>query len=190
MLQQAKQAAVINGLSNIDLLKMDAEHLEFPDASFDDITSGFGIFFFPPTALREMYRVCKPGGVIGVTVFDKTVPDARLAMEIFNQLAKDYKMEFKFSWPTRFAPEEVELLLASYGFNHKKTLRETKEKVYANVEEYWEVIVSTGNRMVVMKMDEGTRTRFKEEYLNRLKSLVRPDGLHNLVPVIYSIAQK
>jgi ubiquinone/menaquinone biosynthesis C-methylase UbiE len=190
MLQQAKQAATENGLRNIDLLKMDAEHLEFPDASFDVITSGFGIFFFPPAALREMYRVCKLGGVIGVTVFDKTVPESRRAMQIFNELAKEYGIEFKFSWPTSFAPEEVELLLGKYGFQSKQTLRETKEKVYANTEEYWEVILSTANRMFVMNMNKGTLAGFKDEYLKRLKSIVRPDGLHNLVPVIYAVAQK
>ena len=38
-----------------------------------------------------------------------------------------------------FSPEEVESLLASYGFNHKETLRETKEIVYTKPEEYWEV---------------------------------------------------
>src|SRR3989304_1098672 len=77
MLQQAKQAAAASGLSNVTLLKMDAEHLEFPDASCDVITCGFGIWFFPPAALREMHRVCKPGGVIGVTVWGKAAPEPR-----------------------------------------------------------------------------------------------------------------
>jgi ubiquinone/menaquinone biosynthesis C-methylase UbiE len=190
MLQQAKQAAIENGLRNINLLKMDAEHLDFPDASFDAITSGFGIFFFPPIALHEMYRVCKPGGTIGVTVFDKTVPESRRAMQIFNELAKEHGIEIKWSWPTSFAPEEVELLLNRFGFQHRQTIRETKEKVYANIEEYWEVILSTANRMAVKNMDGGTLARFKEEFLNRLKSIISPDGLHYLVPVIYAVAQK
>ena len=50
--------------------------------------------------------------------------------------------------------------------------------------------MSTGNRMFVMNMNEGTLAGFKDEYLKRLKSIVRPDGLHNLVPVIYAVAQK
>jgi SAM-dependent methyltransferase len=191
MLREAKKAVKANGLKNIDLFKMDAEHLEFPDASFDAITSGFGIFFFPPAALREMYRVCKPGGTIGVTVFDKTVPNAMQPNVLVNQLAKDYGVEFKYSWPTRFAPEEVELLLASYGFNYKQTLRETKDNIYASPEQCWqEAILPSGNRMCVMNMDEGTRASFKEEYFKRLNSITRPEGIHYLVPVIYAIAQK
>jgi ubiquinone/menaquinone biosynthesis C-methylase UbiE len=190
MLQQANKAAKLNGLGNIDLLKMDAERLEFPDNTFDVITSGFGIFFFPPTALREMYRVCKPGGVIGVSVFDKTVPESRRAMQIFGELAKEYGIEIKWSWPTAFSPEEVESLLAKYGFRNKQTIRETKEKVYVNTEEYWEVILGTANRMAVLNMDAKKLALFKQEFLNRLKPIMSPDGLHNLVPVIYAIAQK
>src|SRR3972149_6031644 len=99
MLQQARENPEISGLHNIDLLKMDAEHLEFPEASFDVITCGFGIWFFPPAALREMYRVCKPGGVIGVTVWGKAAPEPRSPGAVFNQLTKEYGIEVKWSQP-------------------------------------------------------------------------------------------
>src|SRR3990172_582251 len=75
MLEQARRGAVENSLSNIDLFKMDAEHLEFPDASFDAITCGWAIFHLPPTAIQEMYRVCKHGGYIGVSLSERTPPE-------------------------------------------------------------------------------------------------------------------
>ena len=190
MLLQAKQAVKMRGLKNIDLFKMDAEHLDFADNSFDAITCGFGIFFFPPTALREMHRACKPGGVIGVTVFEKTTPDPKLPIEIFRQQAKEYGLELKYSWPTSFTHGEIELLLANFGFTQNKTLRETKEKVYSTVEEYWEFILSSGHRMTIMSMDEATRDRFKDEYFNRLNAIKDSDGLRERRDVIYSIAQK
>lgn len=45
---------------------MDAESLDFPDASFDTVTSSLSTCTFPDSiqALREMARVCKPGGRI------------------------------------------------------------------------------------------------------------------------------
>lgn len=51
------------------LRHMDAEHLEFPDASFDVLLtlSTFEHFFHPAEVLREMYRVLKPGGAALVT---------------------------------------------------------------------------------------------------------------------------
>ena len=46
----------------------DAEVLPFADASFDAVLSTFGVMFAPDqaTAAREMWRVVKPGGRIGL----------------------------------------------------------------------------------------------------------------------------
>ncbi len=78
MLEKTRRAAAVEGLANVELLKMDGGYLQFPDASFDIATCGFGIFFLPETALKEMYRVCRPGGTVGLTVLDKTVVQERM----------------------------------------------------------------------------------------------------------------
>ena len=46
----------------------DAEALPFADASFDAVVSTFGVMFTPdqPRAARELARVCRPGGLIGL----------------------------------------------------------------------------------------------------------------------------
>jgi SAM-dependent methyltransferase len=46
----------------------DAEELPFDDGSFDRVLSAFGVQFAPrhDIAARELARVCKPGGVIGL----------------------------------------------------------------------------------------------------------------------------
>lgn len=52
----------------VRLITGDAETLPFPDASFDGVTIAFGIRNVPdrPRALREMYRVTRPGGRIAI----------------------------------------------------------------------------------------------------------------------------
>jgi SAM-dependent methyltransferase len=49
----------------------DAEDLPYPDASFDAVTSAFGLMFAPrpEIATAEAFRVVRPGGVVAVTAW-------------------------------------------------------------------------------------------------------------------------
>ncbi len=62
MLQRAQEKA--NGMKNVTLYPMDAEHLEFPDSSFDYVVTTFVLCTIPDPvkALKEMRRVLKPSG--------------------------------------------------------------------------------------------------------------------------------
>jgi ubiquinone/menaquinone biosynthesis C-methylase UbiE len=53
---------------DITFVEGDAEHMPFPDASFDVALSTYGIMFAPDQeqAAREIMRVVKPGGKIGL----------------------------------------------------------------------------------------------------------------------------
>lgn len=66
MLEKARERVVKHGLSNIRLLEMDAANLVFPDDSFDIVYAPYVISVVPdPVAVvREMVRVCRPGGKI------------------------------------------------------------------------------------------------------------------------------
>jgi SAM-dependent methyltransferase len=52
----------------VDWIEGDAEDLPFPDASFDRVLSVFGVQFAPrhEVVARELARVCRPGGRIGL----------------------------------------------------------------------------------------------------------------------------
>lgn len=65
MLEQARMSASEQRL-NVGLAVMDAEHLEFPDGSFDTVVSTLSTCTFPnPTqALQEIKRVCRSSGLI------------------------------------------------------------------------------------------------------------------------------
>jgi ubiquinone/menaquinone biosynthesis C-methylase UbiE len=67
LLARARARAEANGLS-IVLQEADAEKLPFDDASFDVVTSTFGVMFTPDQekAAVEMARVCRSGGKIGL----------------------------------------------------------------------------------------------------------------------------
>ena len=67
LIEQATARAAANGQS-VDFRVGDAQDLPFPDDSFDVILSVYGVQFAPDQeqAARELLRVCKPGGRIGL----------------------------------------------------------------------------------------------------------------------------
>jgi len=90
LLQRARARADAEGLK-VDFQEGNAESLPFPDAAFDVALSTFGVMFAPDQALaaRELLRVVRPGGRIGLanwtpgsfpgrqfTLFDRFAPEA------------------------------------------------------------------------------------------------------------------
>ena len=67
LLERARRRAEVEGLE-LDLKEGDAQALPYDDASFDVVLSTFGAMFAPDQELTasELFRVCRPGGVIGM----------------------------------------------------------------------------------------------------------------------------
>ncbi len=68
MLARARSFAAEKGLANTSWREGDARALPWPDASFDIVATRFSFHHFqdPAGALREMARVCRPGGRVVV----------------------------------------------------------------------------------------------------------------------------
>jgi SAM-dependent methyltransferase len=68
LLEEGRARASVEGLP-MAFEVADAEQLPYPDASFDVVLSTFGAMFAPDheQVAREMVRVCRPGGKIGMT---------------------------------------------------------------------------------------------------------------------------
>lgn len=120
MLEVGKQKTA--SLENIQLVHGDAMNLPFDDNSFDYVTVGFGLRNVPDylSALKEMHRVLKPGGmVVCLETSQPTLP-------LFKQI---YSLYFKFVMPIfgkMFAKskEEYEWLQQStFNFPDKQTLK-------------------------------------------------------------------
>ncbi len=193
ILQEAERAARADGLTNVELCKMDAEHLEFPDRSFDVVTCAFALFLFPnmEAALREMYRVCKPGGCVAVTNFNKSPPMFDPGLPIFMQQCMVYRVEVRLPQQLAYSPEEVETLLNRFGFCSIKTRSETNDIVFASAEDWWAFLLTiVGPHATIMGMNEETRTRFKDEYFAKLRPMFRQDGLHLSLAVIYTLTKR
>ena len=66
MLREARKKVLLERLSHVDLMEMDAAHLAFPDNTFDCVIVAFVISVVPDPlqVLAEIKRVSKPEGQI------------------------------------------------------------------------------------------------------------------------------
>jgi len=64
MLEKARERIERKGVRNVQLFEMDAANLVFPDNSFDIVYAPYVISVVPDPVqvVREMRRVCRPGG--------------------------------------------------------------------------------------------------------------------------------
>jgi O-methyltransferase/aklanonic acid methyltransferase len=190
LIRQAEALARAEDLTNVELRKMDAEHLEFRDQSFDFVTCAFSLYFFPnmETALHEMHRVCKPRGWLGLTAFDRTPPpfDPLFPMAI-QQFGAYQGRVWMPPHGMSFAPEELQDFLKRHGWQSIETHSEKVTFSYTSEEDIWAFLPL---QFALMDADEAARAQFKEEFLARLRPLFHPDGLHVSAAVAYVKGQR
>ena len=88
MLDRARLLAAEKGLDNVAWDQGEVTALPYPDASFTIVTTRFAVHHFPDPAavMREMVRVCAPGGRI--LIVDTYAADDPVKAATFNRLEK------------------------------------------------------------------------------------------------------
>jgi phosphatidylethanolamine/phosphatidyl-N-methylethanolamine N-methyltransferase len=103
MLEKARERVTELELTHVEGLEvMDAEHLRFPDASFDVVVAHYVITAVqnPEAALDEFARVLKPGGEI--VILSRVGAEAGLRRAVEHWFAPAAR---KLGWRTEFAWE-------------------------------------------------------------------------------------
>ncbi len=192
ILAEAGRSAAAAGLTNASLCQMDAERLGFADGSFDAITCAFSLFFFPDmdAALAEMVRVCRPGGRIGLALFNRMPPPFDPGWPLLAQQVQAYGVGVRLPQRVAYTPAEAAALLGRPGLRQVQIIQETTEAVYPTEDAWWALQLTLGSRATILGMDPDTRARFKAEHLARVRPHFRADGLHVTVGVLYCLAEK
>jgi len=173
MLKTATRKASKGGMHGaVEFQRMDAEELRFAEGSFDAVLSLFALRHFPRprVALKEMFRVLRPGGrvVIGVgsgpPVFSfngmaaalRRVPDflykvqgrRLIACEFLNGLVRkllpDTNGREETEWTTEHAhlTESIPSLVRSAGFSKIRRSWVSQQAVIETPEEFWQLQVT------------------------------------------------
>jgi phosphatidylethanolamine/phosphatidyl-N-methylethanolamine N-methyltransferase len=64
MLEQAQQRVAAHGLTNVELMQMDAAKMDFADSAFDIVVAAYVVTAVPDyrALMSEIVRVCRSGG--------------------------------------------------------------------------------------------------------------------------------
>ena len=145
MVEVATRISKERRIPGLTFLAMDAEKLDFPEESFDIVTSRFGFHIFPhpETVAREAHRVLRPRGRIGIVVWS-TAEKATALNAVVAPMVEFAEPDETGYRPTPFelgGPGELTKLLADAGFVETKEERRTHTMAFANEDEYIEILV-------------------------------------------------
>lgn len=84
MLEEGRKNLINNGIFGVDFVQSNAELLPFKSYSFDCVSIAFGLrnVTNKDLALKEMFRVLKPGGSLLILEFSKT--DSELLKKLYD----------------------------------------------------------------------------------------------------------
>jgi len=175
-------------LTQAEARQMDAEHLAFPDSTFDFVLCGFALQFFPhlEKALSEFHRVLRSGGRVAVTTWSDD--DAR--WEWFEDLRNAYGAVLKLGSQNLDKPEEIQSWFSQAGFMNIQIDPKEVDMVYSNEEEWWSNVWSLSGRAGLEKLSPETLGRFKAEAFETVQAQKQADGFHYQLKAFCTTANK
>ncbi len=188
MVQEVNAEIQKRGLKNAEAHAMDAEHLEFPDNSFDQVLCGFSLQFFPhlAQALLEFHRVLKPGGRVVVSTWGDE--DSRWSW--WEELRSNYQAVVKLGSQSLDKPNEIEQWFDQAGFADIDIFTKDMDMIFADEAEWWNMQWSISGRAGLEKLDAATLESFQAEVSARMQAHKETDGFHDRLQAHCTIARK
>lgn len=190
LLQLGRNKSKLQGLENIEFQYGDFENLGLPNESFDAIVCVFGIFFVPDMveAIRELWRMVRPGGKLAITSWGKDVFEP--ANQIFWNAVEAERPDLvkKFTpWDRISDPVSLQSLLEAGGATQVEVFAEADTHELTSPEDWWTMVLGGGLRGTIDQLDPDARERIRQVNLQFLQA----NDVHALkVNVLYAIAQK
>ncbi len=194
LLQIAAGRARERGLTNLSTKQADAHQLPFPDASFDLVTSRFGVMFFDIRALQEALRALKSSSracFMAWGPFDQPFWSSMMGVAhkyAGGQLVPDGQD------PCRFGkPGSLSAMLREAGFQQVEEETKTLPWTWPGPpEEIWEQTQGCATPFLPMlqRVPADKREQLNREVMQALQKYAKDGGIHFGAVVVLASGKK
>jgi ubiquinone/menaquinone biosynthesis C-methylase UbiE len=166
-------------VQNATVLRMDAEHLAFRDATFDYLICGFAMFLFPrpDRTLSEWRRVLHPGGKVGISIAGRGDERWRWYEELLIAYHHAHDFPLSAGGSGLREPEAIEAALITAGFIDIQVIVEEHEFIYDTEQDWWDAKWTHGARYPLERMKPEVLNQFRREVFARVMEQKVGDGI-------------
>lgn len=172
MLDIAKKKAKDLNINNILFKQNDVEKLNYNHHTFDIITCGFGLFFYPN--MQETFNnLCDMIKKEGKFIFSSFSKDAfNPYSDIFlDSLETNYKISFPKRTKGLLNTKEEIVQLVTNKHNYKYEIKEIEIAYKITINQWWELLNSAGYKSLLNRLNEEELKTFKINHLKEIENL-------------------
>ncbi|TAK61226.1 class I SAM-dependent methyltransferase [Methylobacter sp.] len=156
LLNLASVKAKNQGLNNVEFRLGDMLDTGFAGDSFDAVVCVFGIFFVPdiPAAIRELWRVLRPGGKLAITTWgpDFFEPGNTVFWNAVRDVRPSLYKGFN-PWDRISEPSTLCAMLNEAGVPEPLIVAEQANHPIASAEDWWTTLLGSGYRGTIEQME-------------------------------------
>jgi ubiquinone/menaquinone biosynthesis C-methylase UbiE len=192
MVERTAADVLLRDITNTQVLRMDAEKLDFQDDEFDYVLCGLGLFFFPSLhkALAEFRRVLKPGGRLIASTFEDVEDGIEKRWETLNKsFSERLRPAPKSTGNTLDNEDAIRESLSGAGFEAIEVTREKGSFTFSNEDEWWQWLWSHGFRGFLERLDENVLAEYKEQVVKLVREDQTEQGIVETWHLLFAKAQ-
>jgi ubiquinone/menaquinone biosynthesis C-methylase UbiE len=181
MVDAARLRATQGGLRHVSFARMDAETLALPDASFDVALCALGLMYVPDPlqAVREMRRVLRPGGRMGIAVWGQRSQCGWAP--VFPIVDVEVESEVCPLFFSLGAPDALATLCEQAGLVHVQQERISSTLIYGDAEEACDAAFVGGPvALAWSRFDTAARRRVRARYTQAIAAWASRDGAYRI----------
>lgn len=171
MLEQARNKAQQQNLTNIQFQQMDMEVLDFAEHQFDVATCSFGLFFIDDmeSCLRNIATKVRPGGKVAISTFvtDAFEPLSSLFLRRLESFGKETRED---TWKRISNEPALRALFATAGMDEVEIHHEPLSYPMS-AQGWWDIIWNAGYRGYVQQLSVEEQAEFQRQHLAEIEAL-------------------